>query len=34
MNPHEAIYWFGICQVAGFIIGLTYSIAFHWGTWD
>jgi len=33
MNPHEALYFFLMMQLAGFIVGLTYSLFFHWIAW-
>lgn len=34
MSVVDALYWFMSCMAGGFIVGITYSVFFHWGTWS
>jgi len=33
MTVYDALYFFFMMQLAGFIVGLTYSAFFHWVSW-
>lgn len=33
VSVYDALYWFLMCQLAGFILGIIFSVAFHWVNW-
>jgi len=33
-DPADFLYFLMMMQLAGFIVGLTYSAFFHWIKWD
>jgi len=33
MNVYDALYYFLIMQTAGFVVGMVFSMFFHWISW-
>lgn len=34
LTPDQALYYLLMMMVGGFIVGVAYSMLFHWGAWD